>query len=97
MTDALSILRETIKRFDGTDNGYCRLCRRHRLCDTKGNAQPCENDRCFSRQMSRAVTDIESMRQWIRDEGARSDTCTFGILGEVCAGCRCGKATGASQ
>lgn len=31
----------------------------------------------------------ERLKEWIREEGVRTDTCTYNILGEICAGCRC--------
>ena len=36
--------------------------------------------------------EIERLRGWIRVEGGCNDTCTRQILGEICPGCRCGKA-----
>jgi hypothetical protein len=30
-----------------------------------------------------------SLKQWIREEGIRTDTCTYDILKEICEGCRC--------
>lgn len=34
-------------------------------------------------------TELENCKQWIRDEGQRTDTCTFNILKEICENCRC--------
>lgn len=34
---------------------------------------------------------IAELEAWIRSEGERTDICTFPVLHEVCAGCRCGK------
>lgn len=31
----------------------------------------------------------ERLREWIRQEGMRSDTCTYDVLHEICEGCRC--------
>ena len=31
----------------------------------------------------------ERLKEWIREEGIRNDTCTYDILGEICEGCRC--------
>jgi hypothetical protein len=30
-----------------------------------------------------------NLRDWIRQEGERSDVCTFHILGEICGNCAC--------
>lgn len=36
--------------------------------------------------------EVQQLRNWIRDEGQRNNTCTYDILGgEVCQGCKCGK------
>lgn len=32
---------------------------------------------------------IEDLVRWIKEEGERTDICTFQVLGEVCDGCRC--------
>lgn len=37
----------------------------------------------------RLKAENERLREWIRAEGMRSDTCTFDVLGEICEGCRC--------
>lgn len=29
------------------------------------------------------------LREWIRAEGVRTDTCTYEVLREICEGCRC--------
>ena len=39
---------------DGVDNGYCRLCQSHRLCDLEGNPRQCENEECLSRYLDNA-------------------------------------------
>lgn len=31
----------------------------------------------------------ERLKEWIRQEGVRSDTCTYDVLHEICEGCRC--------
>ena len=31
----------------------------------------------------------ERLKEWIREEGIRTDTCTYDILGEICEGCMC--------
>lgn len=36
--------------------------------------------------------EIKRLADWIADEGRRTNTCTRGVLGSVCDGCRCGKA-----
>lgn len=36
--------------------------------------------------------EVAHLRAWIRDEGERTNVCTFDVLGEVCAGCRCSRA-----
>lgn len=36
---------------------------------------------------------IAALEDWIKSEGERNDTCTFSILGKICEGCRCGKAS----
>lgn len=35
--------------------------------------------------------EIYRLRDWIREEGHRSNTCTYNVLGEICEGCKCGK------
>jgi len=35
------------------------------------------------------VEQIDRLKQWIREEGLRTDQCTFAVLDEVCEGCRC--------
>lgn len=37
----------------------------------------------------RLKADNERLREWIRSEGVRTDTCTYDVLGEICEGCRC--------
>lgn len=38
------------------------------------------------------ITEVEVLKDWIRAEAWRTDTCTFDILREVCDGCRCKRA-----
>ena len=38
------------------------------------------------------VVEIIRLREWIREEGKRTDTCTYNILREICEGCRCHRA-----
>jgi hypothetical protein len=33
--------------------------------------------------------EITRLRQYIRDEGEITDTCTYDVLKEICVGCRC--------
>lgn len=35
--------------------------------------------------------EIYRLRDWIREDGHRSNTCTYNVLGEICEGCKCGK------
>lgn len=37
----------------------------------------------------RAAVEINRLREWIREEGERNNTCTFNVLGEVCGYCEC--------
>ena len=37
----------------------------------------------------RLKAENERLREWIRSEGVRTDTCTYDVLGEICEGCRC--------
>ena len=44
----------------------------------------------FKRHIStRAAVEIKRLREWIREEGERNNTCTFNVLGEVCGYCEC--------
>ena len=38
-----------------------------------------------------SAENIARLRRFIKDEGARTDLCTFDVLGDVCKGCRCGR------
>ena len=31
----------------------------------------------------------EALRKWVRDQGEKTDTCTYNILREKCSYCRC--------
>lgn len=31
----------------------------------------------------------ETYKHWIREEGKRTDACTFNVLGEICEDCKC--------
>ncbi len=33
--------------------------------------------------------EIYRLKEWIREEGIRSNTCTYNVLGEICIGCEC--------
>jgi len=37
----------------------------------------------------RAAVEIRRLREWIRSEGERNNTCTYNVLGEVCGYCEC--------
>jgi hypothetical protein len=48
------------------------------------------------RTATRTLTSMErenaDLREWIRDQGQQSDTCTYHILGkEICKHCQCGR------
>lgn len=45
-------LRELSDRFNGVDNGYCTICHQHRLYNTRGKVDPCENTDCLSHRIS---------------------------------------------
>jgi hypothetical protein len=57
-------------------------------------------DRQFQERLRTATRTLTSMerenadlREWIRDQGQQSDTCTYHILGkEICQHCQCGRA-----
>ncbi len=44
------------------------------------------------KNLVKARLEIEHLGEWIREQGERSDICTYNILREVCSYCRCGKA-----
>lgn len=37
----------------------------------------------------RLKAENERLKEWIRQEGVRTDTCTYDVLKEMCEGCRC--------
>lgn len=37
----------------------------------------------------RLKSENERLREWIRKDGVRTDTCTYDALHEICEGCRC--------
>jgi hypothetical protein len=37
--------------------------------------------------------EISSLRKWVEEEGVRTNTCTYSILGEICSDCRCEKSS----
>jgi len=43
------------------------------------------------------LNEIEHLREWIKSEADANDTCTRDVLGEICEGCRCGKAQDAAK
>ena len=49
--------------------------------------------RCYvKRHVSmRAAVEIRRLREWIREEGERTNTCTYNVLGEVCSNCECNR------
>lgn len=51
--EAVEVLRETAKRFDGIDSGTCKTCTGgFRLYDIKGNPQACDNKDCLSHRIT---------------------------------------------
>jgi hypothetical protein len=42
-----------------------------------------------SKTKSSLLKRIARLSAWIKEEGERTNTCTFGVLGDVCDGCRC--------
>ena len=40
-------------------------------------------------EITRLRAEVAELRDWIRQEGVNSDTCTYNVLGEVCEGCNC--------
>ena len=53
------VLRELSDKFNGVDNGHCRICGGFRLYDTRSNVQPCENAECLSRRISEILDRYE--------------------------------------
>ena len=55
----------------------------------------CGSLRRESRMLCDLGIETQRLRDWIREEGKRTNMCTFDILrGEVCESCRCGRADG---
>jgi FtsZ-binding cell division protein ZapB len=46
-------------------------------------------NRTLVRQNGEWQRKVESLSQWIREQGSQTDTCTYNILREKCAYCRC--------
>lgn len=42
-------------------------------------------------RMTRARDEIVFLREWIKEEGERNNTCTFYVLGNICENCKCGR------
>ena len=40
-------------------------------------------------EITRLTAEVAELRNWIRQEGVNSDTCTYNILREICEGCNC--------
>lgn len=40
-------------------------------------------------ELRRLYAENEALRQWIREQGEQTDTCTYNILREKCAYCQC--------
>jgi hypothetical protein len=40
-------------------------------------------------EIKRLREENERLKEWIRQEGMRNDTCTYDVLHEICEGCRC--------
>lgn len=51
MPNAKTVLRKLAAMVDGVDNGYCTLCRRHRLY-SGGKPGRCENPDCLSHDIA---------------------------------------------
>lgn len=48
----------------------------------------------FARELER---EIAALREWIFDEGERTNTCTYNILNEICSTCKCDRANPKKQ
>jgi hypothetical protein len=48
-----------------------------------------KNAKRANNSISMAVNEIRRLKEWIRAEGQRNDTCTYDILHKVCEGCKC--------
>ena len=54
------------------------------------NAQGEVVDRLRSRKVAKVLSaTVRTYAAWIREEGERSNTCTYNVLGEVCGYCEC--------
>lgn len=54
------------------------------------NAQSEAVDRLRSRKVAQVLAaTVRNYAAWIREEGERSKTCTYNMLGEVCGYCEC--------
>lgn len=62
-----------------------RACRKHAENPVKGYS------RCVGCEVERLRSEVEALREWIRDEGENNNTCTYGVLREVCEHCQCGR------
>ncbi len=40
---------------------------------------------------AKLAAEVIALKAWIRDEGERTNTCTYNILHEKCVGCMCGR------
>lgn len=40
-------------------------------------------------EIEKLKTENERLREWIREQGEHSNTCTFDVLKEICDGCKC--------
>jgi len=45
--------------------------------------------KAFQRLAEQLEQENANLKDWIRQEGERSDVCTFTILGEICGNCAC--------
>lgn len=43
------------------------------------------------KEINKLKSRIKELEAWIKEDGEHTDTCTFHILKEVCATCRCDK------
>lgn len=54
------------------------------------NAERAES-RGLRKELIKAQDKITMLEEWIRFEGARTSTCTFDVLQEVCDDCNCSR------
>ena len=40
---------------------------------------------------AKLAAEVIALKSWIRDEGERTDTCTYNVLREICPKCKCGR------